>query len=52
MHEEGVIGPRHVCGVDHPVHVFAENLAIVFRAGDTGACPVLGADEVGSLENK
>ena len=38
-------------GVDGPAHVARDDLAIVGRIGDARAAPVLGIDEVGTLES-
>ena len=50
MHEAAVVGDGHVGGVDCPRHVARDDFAVVGRAGDAGAAPVFGVDEVGALK--
>ena len=51
MEELCVVRPRHMLGVHSPRHVFRKNLSVVGRIRYARTTPVLGVDEVGSLES-
>ena len=50
MHKEGIVRDRHVGLIDRPGHILGQNLAVIGRIGDARAAPVLGIDEIRSLE--